>query len=117
MNSVALRQMCGRAAVGNDASRHSSCSLTAISLTKMRVLLPSAGVANGAANATTQAIIPNRKQPATVLAPVQGKALSRRPSGRPGPPLRAAAASKPVGMKEWHPAVEQRNGCFLAARR
>ncbi len=35
--------------------------------------------------------------PVTVLAPVQGKALKRRPCGRPGLPLRAAALRILVG--------------------
>jgi hypothetical protein len=59
MNSVALHPLCGRDAVSNDAPRQSSCSLAAILLRKMCVWLSSAGVANGAANATTQAIIPS----------------------------------------------------------
>jgi hypothetical protein len=36
-----------------------------------------------------------------VLAAVKGEALSRRPRGRPGPPLRAMAVTGMVGMEEW----------------
>ncbi|HEV2652211.1 MAG TPA: hypothetical protein VGU69_13190 [Rhizomicrobium sp.] len=50
---------------------------------------------------TRLTVLPTRCQPAIVLATVQGKALSRRPDGRPGPPLRATAVLTSVGTKEW----------------
>jgi hypothetical protein len=49
----------------------------------------------------TQTLFPNERKRAAVLAPVQGKAASRRPFGRPGPPLRATAAQLLVGTEEW----------------
>ena len=48
-----------------------------------------------------QAAIPTEDEHATVLATVQGEAASRRPFGRPGRPLRAAAATALVGTEEW----------------
>jgi hypothetical protein len=42
-------------------------------------------------------IVPRDRKRAVVLAAAKGDALSRRPDGRPGPPLRATAASKLVG--------------------
>jgi hypothetical protein len=50
---------------------------------------------------TTRTLLTNERKHAIVLAPVQGKAASRRPFGRPGPPLRATAARLLVGTEEW----------------
>jgi hypothetical protein len=47
------------------------------------------------------AVRPMSAKTAIVLAAVQGEALSRRPGGRPGPPLRATAEQMSVGTKEW----------------
>jgi hypothetical protein len=44
---------------------------------------------------------PDRRRAATVLTTFQGEAASRRPFGRPGRPLRAAAATVLVGTEEW----------------
>jgi hypothetical protein len=57
--------------------------------------------ANKTAATASQAAIPTEDEPATVLATVQGEAASRRPFGRPGRPLRAAAATASVGTEEW----------------
>jgi hypothetical protein len=43
-------------------------------------------IANDNTITTVQAAVPKRRKHATVLAPVQGEAASRRPRGRPGPP-------------------------------
>jgi hypothetical protein len=51
--------------------------------------------------ATMQAIAPRDRKAAIVLTAVQGKALSRRPRGRPGPTLRAMAVTDLVGTEEW----------------
>jgi hypothetical protein len=51
--------------------------------------------------ATVHAIAPRDRKAAIVLAAVQGEALSRRPSGRPGLPLRATAVMDLVGTEEW----------------
>ena len=51
--------------------------------------------------ATMHAIAPRDRKAAIVLAAVQGEALSRRPGGRPGPPLRAMAVTDLVGTEEW----------------
>src|SRR5579872_2364948 len=40
---------------------------------------------------TKHSIVPRTPKAAVVLAAVKGEALKRRPDGRPGPPLRAAA--------------------------
>lgn len=42
-------------------------------------------IANENTITTVQAAVPKQLKHATVLAPVQGKAASRRPCGRPGP--------------------------------
>src|ERR1700730_13846494 len=51
--------------------------------------------------ATVHAIAPRDRKAAIVLAAVQGETLSRRPIGRPGPPLRAMAVAGMVGTEEW----------------
>jgi hypothetical protein len=48
-----------------------------------------------------QAAFPKENEHAAVLATVQGEAAWRRPFGRPGRPLRAAAATALVGTEEW----------------
>ena len=48
-----------------------------------------------------QTAIPTEDEHATVLAAIQGKAASRRPFGRPGRPLCAAASMTLVGTEEW----------------
>jgi hypothetical protein len=50
---------------------------------------------------TARRLLSNKRECAAVLAPVQGKAASRRPSGRPGPTLRATPAQSLVGTEEW----------------
>jgi hypothetical protein len=50
--------------------------------------------------ATMHAIAPRHRKAAIVLAAVQGEAHSRRPRGRPGPPLRAMAVTDLVGTEE-----------------
>ncbi|MGH6707542.1 MAG: hypothetical protein ACREEK_01105, partial [Bradyrhizobium sp.] len=46
-------------------------------------------------------IIPRDRKAAIVLAAVKGEALTRRPNGRPGPPLRATTVRTLAGTKEW----------------
>ena len=58
-------------------------------------------IANKTDVTALQAAIPTEDKHATVLATVQGEAASRRPFGRPGRPLRAAAATALVGTEEW----------------
>jgi hypothetical protein len=50
--------------------------------------------------ATMHTIVPRDRKRAVVLAAVKGEALSRRPRGRPGPPLSATAVAKMVGTQE-----------------
>src|SRR6202012_6206441 len=50
--------------------------------------------------ATMHAIAPRDRKAAIVLSAVQGEALSRRPNGCPGPPLRAMAVVDMVGTEE-----------------
>ena len=57
--------------------------------------------ANETAATAPQAAIPTEDEHAAVLATVQGEAASRRPFGRPGRPLRAAAETVLVGTEEW----------------
>jgi hypothetical protein len=45
-------------------------------------------------------IVPRDRKHAVVLAAVKGEALSRRPRGRLGPPLRATAIAKMIGTEE-----------------
>src|SRR5882672_671701 len=56
-------------------------------------------IANTNTITTVQAAVPKRRKHAAVPAPVQGKAVSRRACGRPGPPLRAAALRVLVGTE------------------
>lgn len=58
--------------------------------------------ANKTAASAPKAAIPTEGEHATVLATVQGDAASRRPFGRPGRPLRAAAATALVRTEEWY---------------
>ena len=51
--------------------------------------------------ATMHTIVPRDRKAAIVLAAVKGEALTRRPDGRPGPPLRATAVRTLAGTKEW----------------
>jgi hypothetical protein len=51
--------------------------------------------------AATHTIAPRNRKAAIVLAAVKGKALTRQPDGRPGPPLRAMAMRILAGTQEW----------------
>jgi hypothetical protein len=50
---------------------------------------------------TMRSIVPRDRKAAIVLAAVKGEALARRPSGRPGPPLRATAVQMLAGTEQW----------------
>ena len=58
-------------------------------------------IANKTDVTALQAAIPIEGKHATVLATVQGETASRRPFGRPGRLLPAAAATALVGTEEW----------------
>ncbi len=56
---------------------------------------------NNAKLATKHTIVPRGRKRAIVRATIKGEALTRRPNGRPGPPLRATAERTLAGTKEW----------------
>src|SRR5450631_1190111 len=50
---------------------------------------------------TMHSVVPRDRKAAIAMATVKGKALARRPDGRPGPPLRATAVQVSAGTEEW----------------
>ena len=51
--------------------------------------------------ATMHTIAPRDRKVSILLTAVQGEALTRRPNGHPGPPLRATAVRTLAGTEEW----------------
>ena len=106
---ITARIQCSGTANRFDASADKSCEgIDGQTVRSMRCRRRSRGMRRNARAtsvdakiATMHAIVPRDRKAAIVLAAVQGKALSRRPRGRPGPPLRATAIANVVGTEEW----------------
>ena len=56
---------------------------------------------NDAKSTTKHTIVPRVRKRAIVLVAVKDDARTRRPNGRPGPPLRATAVRTLAGTEEW----------------